>query len=87
MALAEAGEAARGATALCHARALRPSRAAVRPAPTLLIAAGVARVVAAIGDPDPRVDGKGFEQLRAAGIEVETGPGADRGGAVAWPAS
>jgi diaminohydroxyphosphoribosylaminopyrimidine deaminase/5-amino-6-(5-phosphoribosylamino)uracil reductase len=38
-----------------------------------LIAAGVTRVVAAIGDPDPRVDGKGFSRLVNAGIRVETG--------------
>jgi len=41
-----------------------------------LIAAGIKRVVAAIGDPNPLVTGQGFARLRAAGIEVETGPGA-----------
>jgi len=40
-----------------------------------LVAAGVARVVAAIGDPNPLVAGLGFERLRAAGIQVEVGPG------------
>lgn len=38
-----------------------------------LIAAGVSRVVAAMADPNPLVGGKGFERLRAAGIEVSTG--------------
>ncbi|OIP19248.1 MAG: riboflavin biosynthesis protein RibD [Comamonadaceae bacterium CG2_30_59_20] len=41
-----------------------------------LIAAGIRQVVAAIGDPNPLVTGQGFARLRAAGIEVETGPGA-----------
>ena len=33
--------------------------------------AGVVRVVAGVGDPNPKVDGRGFERLRAAGVEVE----------------
>jgi diaminohydroxyphosphoribosylaminopyrimidine deaminase/5-amino-6-(5-phosphoribosylamino)uracil reductase len=41
-----------------------------------LIAAGVGKVVASIADPNPLVSGQGFERLRAAGIEVEVGPGA-----------
>jgi diaminohydroxyphosphoribosylaminopyrimidine deaminase/5-amino-6-(5-phosphoribosylamino)uracil reductase len=41
-----------------------------------LVAAGVQRVVAAIADPNPQVVGQGFERLRAAGIVVEVGPGA-----------
>ena len=41
-----------------------------------LVQAGVARVVAALTDPNPRVSGAGFERLRAAGIAVEVGPGA-----------
>jgi diaminohydroxyphosphoribosylaminopyrimidine deaminase/5-amino-6-(5-phosphoribosylamino)uracil reductase len=37
----------------------------------------VKRVVAAVGDPDPRIDGLGFQRLRAAGLEVEVGIGAE----------
>lgn len=75
MALAEAGESARGATLYvtlepcCHRSERGPACA------DLAIAAGVARVVAALEDPDPRMAGAGFERLRAAGIAVETGPG------------
>jgi len=72
VALAMAGEQARGATAYvtlepcCHHGRSSPCTDA-------LIAAGVARVVAATGDPDPRVNGAGLAQLRAAGIAVQTG--------------
>ncbi len=41
-----------------------------------LIAAGIKKVVASLTDPNPKVGGQGFERLRAAGIEVEIGPGA-----------
>ncbi|MBC7621697.1 MAG: bifunctional diaminohydroxyphosphoribosylaminopyrimidine deaminase/5-amino-6-(5-phosphoribosylamino)uracil reductase RibD [Candidatus Saccharibacteria bacterium] len=41
-----------------------------------LIAAGIKKVVASIADPNPLVSGQGFARLRAAGIEVELGPGA-----------
>jgi len=41
-----------------------------------LIAAGISKVVAAIADPNPLVAGQGFARLRAAGIEVDIGPGA-----------
>jgi diaminohydroxyphosphoribosylaminopyrimidine deaminase/5-amino-6-(5-phosphoribosylamino)uracil reductase len=77
MALEEAGEAARGATAYvtlepcCHLSDRGPACA------ELLVEAGVARVVAALTDPDRRIAGGGFERLRAAGIEVETGAGAE----------
>ncbi|MES2363639.1 MAG: bifunctional diaminohydroxyphosphoribosylaminopyrimidine deaminase/5-amino-6-(5-phosphoribosylamino)uracil reductase RibD [Pseudomonadota bacterium] len=43
-----------------------------------LIAAGIKKVVAAIADPNPLVSGQGFERLRAAGVEVEVGPGAEQ---------
>ena len=41
-----------------------------------LIAAGVKKVVASIADPNPLIAGQGFARLRAAGMEVEVGPGA-----------
>jgi diaminohydroxyphosphoribosylaminopyrimidine deaminase/5-amino-6-(5-phosphoribosylamino)uracil reductase len=41
-----------------------------------LAAAGIAKVVASITDPNPLVAGQGFQRLRAAGVEVEIGPGA-----------
>ncbi|MCF3639514.1 bifunctional diaminohydroxyphosphoribosylaminopyrimidine deaminase/5-amino-6-(5-phosphoribosylamino)uracil reductase RibD [Rhizobium sp. TRM95111] len=70
-ALAEAGEAARGATAYVT---LEPCAHHGRtpPCADALIAAGVARVVVSVDDPDARVAGQGFERLRAAGIAVET---------------
>lgn len=73
MALAQAGDAARGATAYVT---LEPCvhRSARGPACSdLLVAAGVARVVAPLTDPDPRTGGRGFDRLRAAGIAVESG--------------
>jgi len=42
-----------------------------------LLAAGVARVVAALPDPNPLVAGQGFARLRAGGMEVVVGPGAE----------
>lgn len=71
-ALREAGARARGATAYVT---LEPCAHTGRTAPCAdsLIEAGVARVVAAMRDPFPKVDGAGFEKLRAAGIAVEAG--------------
>jgi diaminohydroxyphosphoribosylaminopyrimidine deaminase/5-amino-6-(5-phosphoribosylamino)uracil reductase len=71
-ALAEAGEAARGATAYvtlepCSHHGKTP------PCANALIASGVARVVVSVTDPDSRVSGRGLALLREAGIAVETG--------------
>jgi diaminohydroxyphosphoribosylaminopyrimidine deaminase/5-amino-6-(5-phosphoribosylamino)uracil reductase len=72
VALQAAGKAARGATLYinlepcCHQGRTGPCTRAI-------IAAGVKRVVAAMRDPNPAVAGKGFRQLRAAGIEIFTG--------------
>jgi diaminohydroxyphosphoribosylaminopyrimidine deaminase/5-amino-6-(5-phosphoribosylamino)uracil reductase len=43
------------------------------PCADAVLAAGIARVVACHGDPDPRVAGRGFARLRQAGVEVEVG--------------
>ena len=45
------------------------------PCSDALIAAGISKVVASLADPNPLVAGQGFAKLRAAGIDVETGPG------------
>jgi diaminohydroxyphosphoribosylaminopyrimidine deaminase / 5-amino-6-(5-phosphoribosylamino)uracil reductase len=74
MALEAAGpERSRGATVVCT---LEPCDHAGRtpPCTRALIDAGVTRVVAATGDPNPLVDGAGFARLRAAGIDVVHGP-------------
>ncbi len=71
-ALAEAGTGARGATAYVT---LEPCshHGRMPPCADALIEAGLVRVVAAIGDPDPRVNGGGLQKLHDGGIEVALG--------------
>ena len=71
-ALEGARERAKGATAYVT---LEPCSHTGKTGPCAdaLIAAGVSRVVGAMRDPNPEVDGGGFERLRAAGIQVESG--------------
>lgn len=70
VALMQAGESARGATAYIN---LEPCchQGRTPPCTDALIDAGVVRVVAAMRDPNPLVEGGGFELLTAAGIEFE----------------
>jgi len=76
IALAAAGEQARGAT---HYVTLEPCAHESPRGPACAVSivdAELARVVAALGDPDPRTDGAGFDLLRSAGIAVDVGTGA-----------
>jgi diaminohydroxyphosphoribosylaminopyrimidine deaminase/5-amino-6-(5-phosphoribosylamino)uracil reductase len=72
LALEQAGAKARGGTIYLN---LEPHcyQSRTPPCTDAIIAAGIKRVVASMADPNPKVSGKGFEQLRAAGIAVETG--------------
>jgi diaminohydroxyphosphoribosylaminopyrimidine deaminase/5-amino-6-(5-phosphoribosylamino)uracil reductase len=72
-----AGKLARGATLYCN---LEPCchHGRTPPCTDALIEAGIARAVIAVKDPDPRVNGRGIEQFREAGIELEIGPLEDR---------
>lgn len=71
-ALEEAGKRAQGATAYVS---LEPHAHQGRTPPCTdgLIKAGIARVVAPIEDPNPKVSGKGFAHLRSAGLQVAVG--------------
>lgn len=75
VALAQAGDAARGATAYVT---LEPCAHTGRggPCADAMVAARVGRVVVALADPDPRTAGQGIARLRAAGIDVTAGVGA-----------
>lgn len=76
VALSQAGERARGATLYVT---LEPCahHGNTPPCADAVARAGVARVVACHGDPDPRTSGRGFERLRRAGIEVTVGERSD----------
>jgi diaminohydroxyphosphoribosylaminopyrimidine deaminase/5-amino-6-(5-phosphoribosylamino)uracil reductase len=78
VALAAAGERARGATLYttlepCVHHGLTP------PCTGTIVAAGVSRVVVGVFDPDSRVSGRGVAELRSAGIEVIVGVAAEEG--------
>jgi pyrimidine deaminase RibD-like protein len=75
-ALDRAGADALGATLYCS---LEPCchHGRTPPCTEALIRSGISRAVVAIIDPDPRVNGRGLDLLRDAGIEIETGPGED----------
>src|SRR5579864_1162345 len=72
LALEAAGDKARGATLYIN---LEPHTHEGRtpPCTDALIAAGIHRVVASMPDPNPKVSGRGFDKLRAAGVHVEVG--------------
>lgn len=72
LALEQAGAKARGGTLYIN---LEPHahQGKTPPCTDALIHAGIHRVVASMADPNPKVSGRGFEQLRAAGIHVEIG--------------
>jgi len=72
LALEQAGPKARGGTLYIN---LEPHAHQGRtpPCTDALISSGLHRVVASMADPNPKVSGRGFEQLRAAGVQVEVG--------------
>ncbi len=83
-ALAAAGEEARGATLYTTLEPC-PHHGRTPPCTDAIVAAGVARVVAALEDPDCRVRGRGLARLRQAGLDVEVGLCAGEVGAQLGP--
>jgi diaminohydroxyphosphoribosylaminopyrimidine deaminase/5-amino-6-(5-phosphoribosylamino)uracil reductase len=80
VALDEAGDRAKGATVYATLEPCAHESARGPVCADLLVAAAPARVVVALGDPDPRTNGAGIARLREAGIEVEVGTGAEEAG-------
>ena len=72
LALEQAGAKARGGSLYIN---LEPHgyQGRTPPCTAALIKAGIQRVVASMADPNPKVSGSGFDQLRAAGVHVEVG--------------
>jgi diaminohydroxyphosphoribosylaminopyrimidine deaminase / 5-amino-6-(5-phosphoribosylamino)uracil reductase len=72
LALEQAADKARGGTLYIN---LEPHahQGKTPPCTDALIAAAISRVVASMADPNPKVSGRGFAQLRAAGVQVEVG--------------
>jgi diaminohydroxyphosphoribosylaminopyrimidine deaminase/5-amino-6-(5-phosphoribosylamino)uracil reductase len=77
VALAQAGDAAHGATAYVTLEPCAHNSSRGAPCADSLITAGIARVVGALRDPDQRTNGRGFARLAAAGIAVTEGVLAD----------
>ena len=75
VALAEAGERARGATLYTSLEPCAHKSARGPACSELIVEAGLAKVVVALKDPDPRTSGRGIERLRSAEIEVKLGIG------------
>lgn len=77
VALDQAGELSRGATAFVTLEPCAHESTRGPACSDLLIGAGLVKVIVALTDPDPRTNGKGLEKLRSAGIEVVTGVGTE----------
>jgi len=83
IALDEAGPRAQGATLYCTLEPCSPGSSRRRqhgptdPCAERIVSAGISRVVAAVTDPNPLVNGRGFEHLRAHGVSVEVGVAAN----------
>ena len=77
VALEQAGDKTKGATVYATLEPCAHESARGPACADLLIDAAPARVVIALGDPDPRTNGEGIARLRAAGIAVKVGPGAE----------